>query len=87
MIKGARNVQDLVEVHAKHGAAFNCIHLSAFWNALGRLSYTEGGWQRRHAALLAALRQDMHRLVPDCGARELSSVSYGMAKAAPARGP
>lgn len=84
VIRQAPTPRDLLGAHAKHGDRFNHIHLSAFWNTLGKLTHRQqqraGGQAFKQPHVLDAARASTLRLLPSLGARELANVAHGMAK-------
>ena len=41
-IKNAKSLREMFELMRRHGRKFNHIHLSAFWNLLGRITSSNG---------------------------------------------
>jgi len=96
-VSTARDTRELLELHKRHHAAFNHIHISAAWMALGRLSQSKAragsrsksGYVRYrpmppkvHELLLPLMRQTMEMATEgQLGGRELANVLYGAARA------
>lgn len=74
----------LVELGDAHGAAFNGVHVSAFWVSLGRLVRTDPAqrsWVQEHTNVLEGAHETTLRLLPTLGAREVANVAHGAASA------
>ena len=78
--------EELIELYANHGETFNHVHISAFWNTMGKhvkrnyrhRRYLDQTMQRDPATFESA-RCATIRLLPSVGARELSNVAHGLA--------
>ena len=65
-IKGAWTVEALFRTYSRQAKHMNHIHISAFWNVLGRLSReAERGWAEGHASARQALEaHTTHQALP-----------------------
>ena len=83
LVRSNRTVQ-LVRLWEEHGDDFNAMHISAFWNRLGKLvrsSRAEQSWLRARGAALSPVRERTLAMLPDLEARSLVNTAHGLASA------
>ena len=82
LLTSSRSTVELLLLYDEHGAAFNRVHLSAFWNMMGKHARREaagGNLNRlpsRHPARAHTLG-----VIRDTSERELSAIAWGAAAA------
>ena len=83
LVRSNRTVQ-LMRLWEEHGDDFNAMHISAFWNRLGKLvrsSRAEQSWLRARGAALSPVRERTLAMLPDLEARSLVNTAHGLASA------
>jgi len=76
--------EQLLELWVQYQHAFNTLHISAFWNRLGKLvrsSRAEQTWVRSNGALMTPVREQTLQMLPELGTRSLSNTAHGLASA------
>ena len=87
-IKNAKSLREMFELTRKHWKRFNHIHLSAFWNLLGRITTSASSfssdWQSEHEDGLALLVERTRDVIASDSSgirgRELANIAHGVAK-------
>lgn len=83
-ITKANSSAALLALWSEHRADFNTLHISAFWNRLGKLvrfSRAEQGWLRSNAEAMVPVREQTLVMLPQLGARSLCNTAHGLASA------
>jgi len=74
----------LIVLWDSYRTEFNTLHISAFWNRLGKLirfSRTEQNWLRANGPSLAPVRAQTLVMLPQLEARSLCNTAHGLASA------
>jgi hypothetical protein len=83
-ITRSNSSEQLLILWAEHQGDFNTLHISAFWNRLGKLvrySRAEQTWVRSNGKAMAPVREHTLRMLPELGPRSLSNTAHGLASA------
>jgi len=75
--------QDLLNLHAQHGHAFNSVNLATCWSGLGRVNAVDRYWlQSNDGARLVALRDQTTRQARSLEPRGVANTVHSLAKLA-----
>ena len=81
---------DLVRLEASHGAHFDAVHMSTFWQRMGRIARTHpqtGEWASANAELLATSRARTLQMLPAMEPRAVVGIAHGIASLSVESGP
>ena len=73
---------DLVRLEASHGEQFDAVHMSTFWQRMGRIARTHpptGTWACANAEALAPSRARTLQMLPAMEPRAVVGTAYGIA--------
>lgn len=84
LLTKSNSPEDLIKLFEFHGAVFNQVHISAFWNTMGKhvkrhprnMRYLKARL-RDSPEIFESARMQTIRMLPSIGARELSNVAHG----------
>lgn len=81
MRRAADGIKELVELHARHGTAFDSSTVGVFWGSAKRLAPPKQLWHRSQREEFAPACQRTARVLPRLRPRELASTAHAMVSA------